>query len=1042
MSSLSKILVDNIKEGNVVLFLGAGASIGAEHPQKKQIPTGKELSKMIVDKFLGPEYHDIALLRAAELAIAQSDPFTFQDYIASVFRDFSPSEHHRLIPRFFWKAIFTTNYDLVIERAYEQAIAAKQNLQTIVPFLKNTDRLEEKLKKPGSIPFVKLHGCITALRDQEIPLIITTEQYLEYRKYRNFLFERFSYLASQFPVVYVGSNLEDFDIRAILQDLRKNEKTTPHSYIVLPNLKPAEKVFWESFSFLSCIDMEFETFLHEIDTKVPEQYRKLFEVKEAYDHPICERFEKTASVPENVRTLLSRDLQYINKDYKPTPLTPQQFYKGYYRDWSPVVYNYDFKRSVTDNIISEVFLQDELERGRFEEFYLIKGHAGAGKSILMQRLGWDAATGFNKLCLVLNSGLFPEYESLLELYRLCAQRIFIFVDPVSRNSELIELWLKRARNDKLPLTIIGAERNHEWNVSCTSLIPYVTETYEMQYLKEREIKELIGKLTEYKLLGYLENLTYEQQKEELSQKAGRQLLVALYEATSGRPFQEIIFDEYKSIVSPHAQSIYLTVCMLHKLGVPVRAGLISRVHNITFAEFNARFFKPLDFIVFTMEDKYSRDYVYLSRHPIVAEMVVEQVLVDQQARFDEYLRILGALDLGYSSDRYAFIRLVNARELMSFFKDPQLIRSVYKASIERVGEDPSLLQQEAIFEMNSTDGSIEKSGELLRKAHSSQPKNRLIKHSLAEWALKKAEKAETELERIKYRRESAKISRELSREESTSAHPFVTLIKIGIEELSEVVESGDEATIERKASEIERGIADAKQQFPEDSFLLYEESRFCEMLNRNPEAKAALEHAFSNNKGSSFIAVRLASLHENSNESEQAIKVLSECVDAKPPDKYANYNLAMLLGKYHPEMKAAIKMHLRRSFTDGDTNYAAQFWYARFLYVEDPFGEAKKYFTTLAQARLNPEITDAFRGPITDSGKPVIFQGVVSKKEHSFGFIKRDGYQDMVFVHSNDVDERAWEDLKEGNRVEFEMGFSYRGPKARYVRNEAVVRGK
>jgi hypothetical protein len=126
MSSLPKVLVDNIKENSVVLFLGAGASIGAEHPQRKQIPNGKELAKMLVDKFLGPEYRGIPLLRAAELAIAQSDLFTFQDYVASIFREFGPSDHHRLVPRFLWKAIFTTNYDLVIERAYEQAIAEKR----------------------------------------------------------------------------------------------------------------------------------------------------------------------------------------------------------------------------------------------------------------------------------------------------------------------------------------------------------------------------------------------------------------------------------------------------------------------------------------------------------------------------------------------------------------------------------------------------------------------------------------------------------------------------------------------------------------------------------------------------------------------------------------------------------------------------------------------------------------------------------------------------------------------------------------------------
>lgn len=112
------------------------------------------------------------------------------------------------------------------------------------------------------------------------------------------------------------------------------------------------------------------------------------------------------------------------------------------------------------------------------------------------------------------------------------------------------------------------------------------------------------------------------------------------------------------------------------------------------------------------------------------------------------------------------------------------------------------------------------------------------------------------------------------------------------------------------------------------------------------------------------------------------------------------------------------------------------------MYIEDPFGEAAKYFHTLDQARLNPEIKEAFRGVVTDAGKPIIFQGVLSKKELSFGFIKRDGYQDSVFVHRTDVDEKAWDDLREGNRVEFEMGFSYRGPKARCVRKEAVMRNE
>jgi hypothetical protein len=57
---IPKILIDQIKERQVVLFLGAGASIGAVHSQKKIPPTGKELAELIAEKFLGSEFRDRA----------------------------------------------------------------------------------------------------------------------------------------------------------------------------------------------------------------------------------------------------------------------------------------------------------------------------------------------------------------------------------------------------------------------------------------------------------------------------------------------------------------------------------------------------------------------------------------------------------------------------------------------------------------------------------------------------------------------------------------------------------------------------------------------------------------------------------------------------------------------------------------------------------------------------------------------------------------------------------------------------------------------
>ena len=50
---LTANLVDSVRSGDVVLVLGAGASIGASDSQGASPPTGPELARQISEKFLG-----------------------------------------------------------------------------------------------------------------------------------------------------------------------------------------------------------------------------------------------------------------------------------------------------------------------------------------------------------------------------------------------------------------------------------------------------------------------------------------------------------------------------------------------------------------------------------------------------------------------------------------------------------------------------------------------------------------------------------------------------------------------------------------------------------------------------------------------------------------------------------------------------------------------------------------------------------------------------------------------------------------------------
>jgi hypothetical protein len=116
-------LRDAVREQRAVLFLGAGASIGAQHPSHIPIPSGDNLRDLICDRFLGGALKNRTLPAVAAIAANEIGLTALQKFISDHFDPFQPADFHQLIPTFRWKAIATTNYDLVVERAYRQVSA-------------------------------------------------------------------------------------------------------------------------------------------------------------------------------------------------------------------------------------------------------------------------------------------------------------------------------------------------------------------------------------------------------------------------------------------------------------------------------------------------------------------------------------------------------------------------------------------------------------------------------------------------------------------------------------------------------------------------------------------------------------------------------------------------------------------------------------------------------------------------------------------------------------------------------------------------------
>lgn len=214
---IPQYLKDQILEGNVVLFLGAGASLDAKHKDGRNPPKAKQLGELLSEKFLGGQYRSDPLSQIAEYAIAVSDVITVQQYVRTLLVDFEPTEAHKLVATFRWRAIATTNYDRILEQAYE---SNKNAAQKLAPLVDGNDRIDELMRDLSAVAYLKLHGCITRVTNPDCPLILAPDQYANYRQGRELLFRHLEGIGCDRPIVFVGSSLNDLNLRHMLLQIR------------------------------------------------------------------------------------------------------------------------------------------------------------------------------------------------------------------------------------------------------------------------------------------------------------------------------------------------------------------------------------------------------------------------------------------------------------------------------------------------------------------------------------------------------------------------------------------------------------------------------------------------------------------------------------------------------------------------------------------------------------------------------------------------------------------------------------------------------
>lgn len=1031
---LPHMLTESVKEKRAVLVFGAGASMEAERPDGSKPPSGNQMRDLLAAKFLGTKNETRNLMTIAGMAISSGagETLVFEE-IAKMVSGYSPSNAHKLIAGFSWRGMATTNYDTLIENGFSETSSRKQNC---VPFVKDSEPYDDRLEaQKNPVPLLKLHGCVNHRLDKEIPLVLSFEHYHRVRQNRSNLLQRLKHWAESSVLIFIGYKLEDAHIRELIYDIDPGRR--PQWYIVAPSADDHDRRDWSQKN-VDIISATFGEFANSLEHNIDPLFRSLSDAVQHTNQPYQKHFRSDDTGSDSFIRTLRDDLEYVHSGVVFNEVEPKKFYSGYDKGWCGIVRKYDFVRKAGERLLYAAL---ENTTGKKVQFLLLQGSAGAGKTIALKRAAYDASTALDELVFWLKEGGVPRAEFFQELYDLTGKRAILFVDQISLHEKAIQRLLEISESANFPITIIGADREADWSSYCSNIEEaFPPRVFSLKGLSEGEAEDLVELLERHHSLGALENTPKSQRKDAFlkEDRSNRQLLVALHELTQGKPFEEIILDEYQRITPDAARRLYLDIATMHQFGVSARAGAISRISGVRFVDFEEDFFEPLKDIVRVITDRFSGDMGYETRHARVSQIVFGVSCNSDEEKGAQLSRIISGLDGGFSSDKRIIEKICKGRLMAEQFSSIVPARDIFEMAFITAPTSAFLYQQAAILEYLHPKGSLDRAQELAETARVVDDSNHIYIHTLAEVKRRKANAADNRLRKDQLRAQARTYLNEIWLKDSRVAVSFCNLLVDEavdlLKELSSEPKEHEILEFDTKVDEAVKRLRRATQDFPENSEFATVEARLWQRLGESDKAKVALNKAIRASPRNSGAFLRLSNIHKQAHATTESLQVLRQGLEKFPTDKNLHLKIALELVEISDAPTSEMETHFRSSFATGDHNFDSRYYYAEYLYWASRAEEAKKLFADIDRMappqyrKASPSAEDVITIKLSRNF------GVVESVSQRYFFIRFGGYSKAIFAYWSSLVESDFDALKATQQVSFKLRFNRRGPVAVDIR--------
>lgn len=629
LAYLKRALLSN----TAILFTGAGFSRDATNHSGKPLPTGEQFADQLWTYLGYPGTRGKETLpRLFEAALRQPHA-PLKELLRQNFECRSVAGWYSIPASLYWYRIYSLNIDNVLETAFRQTHLIQ--LQVINGQKHDYSDRDQFL---NSIQYVKLNGTDWS-NPKEITFSFT--QYARRAIESPVWYEQCARDFARRVVLFMGTELEE-QLLWNAVELRGKRfpggESRPKSFFIKPHISPVDAENLKEYNVVP-VEATAKDFFEYLSTHLADETNreKVMVAAQPGFARLC------AEIKENFNDKSAKDLQSFYTLFEPvvipdkTPSARKSFLLGAAPDWPSLHAHLDAERDCTNELVKQI--EGLLEEKAKVQILSITGAAGSGKSTMARRAALTLrARGYLVFWSNADS-LIPDH-ALLNSLSLLPARPIIFVDNANSIRTALAQYIKLSAGTKaVPVFVISDRANRSEFFEKQLAKDYVVSFFRMPLLSAPDIDRLLDKLQEYGLLGKLQAMSRDRQIREFSVRAGKQILVAMREATLGADFDTIIANELNDLQAEEIKIVYLAACLATAAGYGLTTEQIVGLTDLSPAECLALLDGGLKGVVVELGGKTG---LWFARHRIIAEVVVDKLAARDLLK-QAYKRLLEAL---------------------------------------------------------------------------------------------------------------------------------------------------------------------------------------------------------------------------------------------------------------------------------------------------------------------------------------------------------------------------------------------------------------